>query len=135
MLRIGSCVVTEAPVFRIAAGMTAFALTQAFQTAALLVALEHAALFVPVSQYDAPRRATVQFEFVNRRPMGLAVDELMLAVRAQRGRDRSLGDVHDRLGLLAGALAAGIAELLGHGDALFDRQTEEVPLRVGIAHM
>src|SRR3569623_3068819 len=76
-------------------------------------------------------RAHVRNSDTQRHFLGLAIEQRIAMAKQFRdaSRDRILVDVHDRLGLLAGALAAGIAELLRHGDALFDRQTEEVPLR------
>ena len=92
-------------------------------------------MLVPIAEHDAPRGAAVEFKVMHGGAMGVAVYQLAHAVFAHQRVYRRLIDIHDRLGLLAGVFAAGVAELARRGDALFDGHSEELALGFGIAHM
>ena len=72
---------------------------------------------------------------MDRRAMGVTVDQLPYPMLAH-GRDYGLLiDVHDRLCLVSAPLAASVAILVGHADALFHGQGEKLSLSFVTAQM
>ena len=98
------------------------------------------ALLVPVAKHDAPVGAAINVELVDRRAVGVTVDQGVDAEAAQglfHGGRRGVGDRLHGAGVLHLTLAgqAGSTGLLGERQAGLQRLREHVRTPVGIADL
>src|SRR5581483_9316140 len=94
---------------------------------------QHAALLVPVAEYDASRARAVQLENMLARSMRVAVNQIPHAVLAHGGEDRGLGHIHDFRRLLCRRAAALLARAAREAFAFLDRFREELALPALVA--
>ena len=86
---------------------------QHFQTPALRITAQHAAVPVPVAEHRAPHRLAIERSLMYRWPMGMAMDHLIAAVGAQGLFNRPGIDIGNALGLALSGGAAGFAAATG----------------------